>query len=241
MSRRRTYLYLFCIPWIGAAAQASVLNMDLNFSAQNQNMWGPGAASVLDVSVPLASGHWNLSAHVGHVNKVWPVGRYGAELSAGTSGHAKLSFETHLTSGDVDVSYPITAQLALPEVGAYRSGQAFEISSSFATLAGGELATHSPQGRVGIDLNLAANAYVDARVCVSGCAHGHATLFNGSLSKELLSIASTDDASFDVHGPLSDKLGIGGYARMPEIDTAGSWEGNELARRWRRSFPGGEC
>lgn len=125
---------------------AALYSTDLGFVTSDQNMWGGGAAVVLEDTIPIGLS-WGqpdpLSFHVGDTKEItlpsgcffgvcWPsvpLGETGAELGGSTDGYIGIEAGYMIDSGSINASYQADVVLTYPDPGTVSPGETFTISS----------------------------------------------------------------------------------------------------------------
>ncbi len=157
-----------CLVW-GATAHAGVVSVNLNFATVNQNLWGPGAAVIIDesITIPPPAG---ISANLNPGSFSDPTSALasflgfdvGVKISPTASFAAGLTASFYANSGSINLNYPKNVLLTIPSE--VQFGQPFAVSAS-------------PPGPVSL-LNLA-NTPLNAVVAAAGS--GYATPALGNL------------------------------------------------------------
>lgn len=120
---------------IGAGhASASVIDTNLNFSAVNQNLWGPGEAIVADrtISIPDPAVHVDNLSPGSFSDPTSAIAHFlgvdvGVKISPTASFSAGLTASYHVNTGSYDVNYPAAVRLRLPDQ--VVAGQPFTVSA----------------------------------------------------------------------------------------------------------------
>jgi len=118
-----------------SAAVAEVTTSNLNFATVNQNLWGPGSASVIDESITLPP-PTGLSGSLSPGDFKDPASAVasflgfdvGVSIAPTASFNAALSASFHANTGSIDLNYPTTIELTLPNQ--VQAGQSFTVSAT---------------------------------------------------------------------------------------------------------------
>ncbi len=134
---------------VSANSKADTVDMDLPFWVEGESMWGPGPAFYFH-ETDFIGLEWDKSIGIGPI--------LGFELNGSTSGKVGLEYDFTLSSGSVNISYPVMSTIAFP--GSAYPGETVSLSSSFVNL-NGKMETLSPQATAKLELPLilAANAH----------------------------------------------------------------------------------
>ena len=146
---------------VPANSKADTVDTDLPFSVVGQSMWSSGPALFSFHETDFIGLEWNESFGVGPTY-IFPIGNFG--LNASTSGKVGLEYDFTLSSGFVDISYPVTSTIAFP--GSAYPGETVSLSSSFVNLDNlngldSKMETLSPQATAKLELPLIFAADVD--------------------------------------------------------------------------------
>jgi len=139
---------------VPANSKADTVETDLPFSVEGESMWGPGSAFYFQ-ETDFIGLEWNESFGVGPTY-IFPIGDFG--LNASTSGKVGLEYDFTLSSGSVNIDYPVKSTIAFP--GSAYPGETVSLSSSFVNL-NGKMETLSPQATAKLELPLIFAADVD--------------------------------------------------------------------------------
>lgn len=140
-------------PW-GTIAKASSISSDLNFAVEGKNMWGRGNA--LFFSEAAFNGlEWDKTIRFSD-----PLDF--VTLNGNTSGKIGLEYEFTISSGAVNINYPVQSTLLYPEV--VERSKTIKLNSSFVNRNGSLLETFSPQATAKLELPFKIKANVDGTV-----------------------------------------------------------------------------
>ena len=202
-----TVLILFFLIFFITASQAYAYtsSFDLIFATEDQNMWSSGGAFVFDYTNEFARLDWNLFKTVGDIvggEGTWcatglgPCYSYdtrtGAEIRGSTSGYVGMEFTTHIDSGTVDVSYPVSIDLAFPDAHTVRPETNFQIDTAYKVDPDASLYTSFPgiSAELSFLYNIQAQAGGNAMFLGKDLYDGSATLINtGDERFSLLSVS----------------------------------------------------
>ncbi len=131
---------MFSVMIMTGSAQATSISQDVTFATAGQNIWGEGSASQfnLDKFYGLS---WNQSMRIGDIYRKWH-GDYGAEARATTRGKIGVDVNASVSTGSVDVNYPVNITLDLPDPGTVKPGDTYTIYSSFVNLPSANMTIH---------------------------------------------------------------------------------------------------
>lgn len=151
--------------------QSYVLSHDIDWSTYNQNMWGPnGNPWNINMNLNLFDVGFDTAVTVGDIVNVLG-GQFGAEIDLDTWFHIGSDFIiSGFTTGYVDVQYPVTVEMEVPDDNTFCPGEEVTIESSYEVRPGWDLSTHFPTaGVIGLYLNFGFGIDLDATICVFGC------------------------------------------------------------------------
>lgn len=154
-----------------AKPQSYVLSHDIDWATYNQNMWGPnGSPWNINMNINLFDVQYDTAVTVGDIVNVLG-GQFGAEIDLDTWFHIGSDFIiSGFTSGSVDVEYPVTVDMEIPNDDTFCPGEEVTIESSYDVRPGWDLSTHFPTaGVIGLYLNFGFGLDLDATICVFGC------------------------------------------------------------------------
>jgi hypothetical protein len=137
MGIRRAGVTLVSVLVLGTACltHASVIDSSLNFATVNQNLWGPGTATIVDESITLPPPD-GFSGSVSLPNLEDPTSAIadfigidvGAHLSPTVTFDTGLTASFHANTGSIDLNYPTQVSLSLPD--SVQAGQSFTVSAA---------------------------------------------------------------------------------------------------------------
>lgn len=153
--------------------QTFTVNHDVDFETNNQNMWGPSFSPItLDQTINLFHVPWDVSFNTGSGGIFTIAGfDFGGALSGGFSGYIGSEIRIEgFTTGTVDVDYPITVSLEMPNHLSYDQGDTVLIETSYTVDSDAELLTSYPSaGEFFWDLYFRMAANASATLCFFGC------------------------------------------------------------------------
>lgn len=138
--------------WSGGAI-AAVQSADLDFATSGQSMWGPGAGFNLDQT--WTDFLFNFGSN-GNLDYTDPVFGYGLTLPYSYSGTVGLEPRLRISSGAVDVAYPIRVDASLPDE--VQRSATFSIDTSSWVHKESSISTTGPGARFTLDAVLKFNA-----------------------------------------------------------------------------------
>lgn len=152
-------------------AQTHVVSHDIDWSTTNQNMWGPnGSPWNINMNIELFDVDFDTAVTVGDIVNILG-GQFGAEIDLDSWFHIGSDFViSGFTTGYVDVEYPVTVDLEIPDDNTFCPGEEVTVASSYDVRPGWDLSTHFPTaGVIGLYLDFGFELDLDATVCVFGC------------------------------------------------------------------------
>jgi gliding motility-associated-like protein len=152
-------------------AQTHIINHDIDWATYNQNMWGPnGSPWNMNMNINLFDVDFDTSVTVGDIVNILG-GQFGAEIDLDTWFHIGSNFViSGFTTGYVDVEYPVTVEMEVPDDNTFCPGEEVTIESTYDVQPGWDLSTHFPTaGIIGLYLDFGFQLDLDATVCVFGC------------------------------------------------------------------------
>ncbi|MBN2729451.1 MAG: gliding motility-associated C-terminal domain-containing protein [Bacteroidales bacterium] len=152
-------------------AQTHIISHDIDWSTQNQNMWGPnGSPWNINMNINLFDIEFDTAITVGDIVNILG-GQFGAEIDIDSWFKIGSDFIiSGFTTGSVDVDYPVTIDMEVPDDNTFCPGEELSIESSYTVNNGWKLDTHFPTaGIIGLYLNFGFQLDVDATICVFGC------------------------------------------------------------------------
>jgi hypothetical protein len=140
------------------------------FLTTGQSLWGPGErAGPIDVQVNLVSQSWDESDSKGDIRGVEGFD-FGGRVSAETSGLIEIKARLRVPgAGRLDVTYPVSIELRIPEPNSFRDGEEVSIHSSYLLREGGSISTTPPESRFDLFGRFGLRASAEVRVCVFSC------------------------------------------------------------------------
>lgn len=162
-------------------AQGRIMySFDFNMKARNQSMWDPGLGRY-DYTYFLGTNFSSSDSYNGYFNF---FGETGVAGSASITGSAGLTFSAYADGGSVDIDYPVTIELQIPERDALVPGGPVVITSSLKRKGTATIITRTPDANVILRGTFAAQPSVTMTGKLSG-----ETLFSGQvLSNSLRNI-----------------------------------------------------
>lgn len=144
------------------------------FQTSGQSMWGGGSAPGLNKNFEIFPEYKvNLPFNTGSFTK---LSFSGLDFGAVLDGHVAFGvgpFEFDIsgfTAGEIDVNYPATMRLEMPDDNTFNPGETVVIRSSFQAAPGAELQTLYPQsGKIGLYMGMMFDASFGASVCFIDC------------------------------------------------------------------------
>jgi hypothetical protein len=120
---------------LAAHVDAGVIDENLNFATVNQNLWGPGTATVIDesVTIPPPDGIHASPSLDSFKDPTSALASFlgidiGASFSPTATIDAGLTASFHANTGSIDLNYPANVQLTLPN--SVTAGQSFTVSAT---------------------------------------------------------------------------------------------------------------
>jgi len=171
MKRFLFIIVLFTGLALPAKSQTYVLSHDIDWATYNQNMWGPnGNPWNINMNLNLFDVGFDTAVTVGDIVNILG-GQFGAEIDLDTWFHIGSDFViSGFTTGYVDVQYPVTVEMVVPDDNTFCPGEEVTIESSYNVRPGWDLSTHFPTaGVIGLYLNFGFGIDLDATICVFGC------------------------------------------------------------------------
>jgi len=152
-------------------AQSTILQHDIDWSTQNQNMWGPnGSPFNINLNMNLFSVGFDTSMSFGSITNVLG-GQFGTMVDIDTWFQIGSDFIiSGFTTGAVDVDYPVSIYLEVPDDNTFCTGDSVTIKSWYEVRPGWKLETHFPTaGIIALTMDFGFDLDVDATVCVFTC------------------------------------------------------------------------
>lgn len=152
-------------------SQTTVLQHDIDWSTHDQNMWGPnGSPFTLDLDINLFSFGFDTAMSFGSISS-FLGGQFGAMFDLDTWFQIGSDFTiSGFTSGSVDVDYPVSVYLEIPDDDTFCPGEEVTINSSYEVRPGWDLSTHFPTaGIIALTMDFGFDLDLDATVCVFSC------------------------------------------------------------------------
>lgn len=142
----------------------------ITFHTQGQSMFGPAGAPGFSGSVDLFHDSWSKPAGTSN-KKTWYGEHFGGSISAGTSGSFGITFDiSNVSSGEVDVTYPLDVTFTFPEPNSFRPGEEVTIETAWSLGEDWSLETKAPAADLGFVGTLALNTWANAEICIFDCA-----------------------------------------------------------------------
>lgn len=132
-----------------AIVEAGTIFSNLQFKVEEKSMWGTGAGFNFH-KADFIGIQWDKTVSIGPT--------LGFELNGNTSGKMGLEYDFSLSTGTVDINFPVETKISFPDQ--VRPSDTITLSSSFLNLSGAIMKTFSPQATAKMELpfKLAANA-----------------------------------------------------------------------------------
>ena len=172
-----------------------IWNNAADFSATEQDIWGPLTGPTGEAQWQLFYESWSKTGSVGKI--YWNVvfgWDFGAQLSAGTSGHVGMYGKVSGLEGEVDVEYPVELDIDVPGVNSFLPGERLGLPSGWSLLTGASInAGESTSDDLSLHAQLRAAANIGATLCVFDC--WSPTILNfdtGSLDFPIMSVDAAD-------------------------------------------------
>lgn len=216
-------LFTITMPW-GIIAKASSITSDLNFTVAGKSIWGAGDA-IFFRQKDFRGVEWDKT-----INFRDSLGIL--TLNGNTSGKIGLEYDFTLSSGSVNISYPVQSTLLYPEV--TKLGKTIKLNSSFINLDGALLETFSPQATAKLELPFQVKANVGGNIDLFGL---DPIPFNLIPSIDIDKTYTFFDLSTSNPTFSKDFGGFGGIeAHIPKIDTSGGLSGQILKSEGKDDF-----
>ena len=152
-------------------SQTTTVSDYASFSTINQPMFGTGFN--LNFEQEVFNVPWNVSfGPAGYIfNPGFGLGKYGFELSGGTSGNIGARFYSrNWNSGEIDIDYPVDVQLTYPQDLSFNKGDNITISSSYNLRNTAKLTSRFPQvGNVGLEMFFGMQFWLSPEMCFYAC------------------------------------------------------------------------
>jgi len=155
-------------------------SFDFNMKARNQSMWDPGLGRY-DYTYFLGTTFSSSDSYNGYFNF---FGETGVAGNASITGSAGLTFSAYADGGSVDIDYPVTVEISIPERDALVPGGQVVVTSALKRKGTASIITRTPDANVILRGTFAAQPSVTMTGKLSG-----RTLFDGQvLSSSLRNI-----------------------------------------------------
>lgn len=140
------------------------------FQTVGQSLWGPGErAGPIDVQINLVSEVWNKSGSKSDIVTIEGE-RFGGEIEAASEGLIEISARLRVPgAGRLDVTYPVSVELRIPEPNSFRDGEEVSIHSSYSLRPGGSISTTPPESRFDLTGRAGLRTSGRVRVCLFSC------------------------------------------------------------------------
>ncbi len=148
----------------------NILIHEIPYSTHDQDMWGPGGATNLELDYDL----FNIAVQDGF-SEDWIEdilgSQWGIGIDMGIWMFLRSTFSIHgFTLGSVDVDYPVRITLDFPDDYSFDHGQTITVNTSYEVLDGWALETHFPTaGVIALDLEYGFGLNFDIIVCAFDC------------------------------------------------------------------------
>ena len=167
------FLFLFGIFLVigKTEAQTHILSHNIDWETHNQNMWGPnGSPWNMNMNINLFDVEFDTTITVGDIVNVLG-GQFGAEFDIDSWFKIGADFViSGFTTGYIDVEYPVTIDIEVPDDNTFCPGEEVLIQSSYQVNNGWDLSSHFPTaGIIGLYLDFGFDLDVDATICVFSC------------------------------------------------------------------------
>lgn len=170
------WMMLFLILMIvsPAFAQGRVkYRFNFNLTARNQSMWSNSGTNRIDYTYFLGTTFNSSDSYGGYFNF---FGDTGVEGAASISGAAGLTFSAYVDGGSVDITYPVTVELLVPERDFLVPGGPVAIHTTLKRNGTATMTTRTPDANVILRGTFNSEASVTMTGKISG-----ATLFSGEI------------------------------------------------------------
>jgi gliding motility-associated-like protein len=165
-------IFVFCLIASHQIAHSqTILQHDIDWSTHHQNMWGPnGNPFTIDLNINLFSFEYDTSMSFGSITNILG-GQFGTVVDIDTWFKFGSDFViSGFTTGYVDVDYPVSIFLEIPDDNSFCPGDEVTIQSSYEVRPGWKLDTHFPTaGIIKLTMDFGFDLDVDATVCVFTC------------------------------------------------------------------------
>ncbi len=144
---------------------------DIDWSTQHQNMWGPnGNPFSINMNINLFSVGYDTAMSFGSITS-FLGGQFGAMVDLDTWFQIGSDFSiSGFTTGSVDVDYPVSVFLEVPDDNTFCPGDEVTINSWYEVRPGWKLDTHFPTaGIIALTMDFGLDLDVDATICVFTC------------------------------------------------------------------------
>lgn len=159
------------------AQQRIAHSFDFTLTSRNQSVWAPGEGRI-DYTYFLGTNFNSSDSYNGYFNF---FGETGVAGNASISGQTGLRFSAYADGGSVDIVYPVTLEIQVPERDALVPGGPVVITSALKRNGAATMNTRSPDANVILEAILKAQPSVTMTGKLSG-----RTLFNGQVLSESL-------------------------------------------------------
>ncbi len=152
-----------------------------------------------------------------------PCYSYGASASASLGAGMFFKLGVKVSTGSVDVRYPVALTLDLPDTDSYNPGDVIELHTGLVSRSGASLDTNLPKIRVKAKVGGDAHGKATAKACLDGCTNLSLFDFSGSGSGEAWlpeSLVLDDFDPFDPANPqglLGFLAGATGHINWPRV------------------------
>lgn len=162
-------LFFGLAQWSAAQVDSTIVQ-PANFSSGPQSMWTPGSAFSLNFTQNLFDVQWNESGSTGGISNLGGF-QFGGSIGGGTSGRIASDFVIEgFSSGEVEVDYPINAELKSPKAFSFNSGQSISLKTKYNVAPGYSLQTTFPTfGRIALELKVRMNFFLNMQFCLFAC------------------------------------------------------------------------
>ncbi len=170
-----TYVVLLLL-CTGALAQRKVVDQTAEFNTFNQGMWGPGNAPGINNTFEIFPEY---SIRLPFDTRDFTILTIeGLKFGAGIDGFFEFGigpFQFVIEGfelGSVDVNYPSTVSIDVPQDGSFNAGETINILSDFNANPGARIVTRYPSAenaRIALELGLLFDADIGFTACLAGC------------------------------------------------------------------------
>ncbi len=166
------FVLLFILTSFSFKTRAQIiLQHDIDWSTQHQNMWGPtGNAFSMNIDINLFSFDIDTAISFGSISNYMGMD-FGAMVDIDTWFQIGSDFTiSGFTTGSVDVDYPVSIFLEMPDNNSFCPGDTVAIKSWYEVRPGWKLDTYFPTaGNIALTMDFGFDLDVDAMICIIDC------------------------------------------------------------------------